>query len=185
MRARVEVTVIPFPVPATSHAACGFAALRAPAPFTSPVMRRVPAFAVTHSPRLRSCSVLSGFISPPLPSVLTQTSCAVRLLRSAGVTPHHRYYEPSRRRLVFSRFPDSAGYTTYLAPPIARWDEDGFSSCSACPCHRAAPNHPAEVASRLGQPAACHVAFAPKQRARPSESYFVEATTGFTCVAAR
>ena len=29
------------------------------------------------------------------------------------------------------------------------WDEDGFSSCSTCPCHRAAPNHPAGVADRL------------------------------------
>src|SRR5688500_11989963 len=32
---------------------------------------------------------------------------------------------------------------------MARWDEDGFSSCSTCPCHRAAPNHPAGVAGRL------------------------------------
>ena len=32
------------------------------------------AFAVTHSRRLRSCSVLGGFINPPLPSVLTPTS---------------------------------------------------------------------------------------------------------------
>src|ERR1700730_2445245 len=52
---------------------------------------------------------------------------------------------------------------------MARWDEDGFSSCSTCPCNRAAPNHPAGVASRLGQPAACHAAFAPDQRARPPE----------------
>jgi len=32
LRARIEVAVIPSPVPAASHAACGFAALRAPAP---------------------------------------------------------------------------------------------------------------------------------------------------------
>ena len=32
LRARVEVAVIPSPIPAASHAACGFAALRAPAP---------------------------------------------------------------------------------------------------------------------------------------------------------
>ena len=32
LRARVEAAVIPFPVPAASHAACGFTALRAPAP---------------------------------------------------------------------------------------------------------------------------------------------------------
>jgi hypothetical protein len=36
-------------------------------------------------------------------------------------------------------FPVDAGYTAVLAPPISRWDEDGFSSCSACPCHRAIP----------------------------------------------
>jgi hypothetical protein len=34
------------------------------------------------------------------------------------------------------------GYTIYLAPPISRWDEDGFTSCSACPCHRAGPTTP-------------------------------------------
>jgi len=32
LRARVGGAVVPFPVPAASHAACGFAALRAPAP---------------------------------------------------------------------------------------------------------------------------------------------------------
>jgi hypothetical protein len=74
LRARIEVAVIPSPVPAASHAACGFAALRAPAPFTSRVMRPCAAFAVTRSRRLTSCSVLGGFINPPLPSVLAPTS---------------------------------------------------------------------------------------------------------------
>src|SRR5262249_40479333 len=66
-----------------------------------------------------------------------------------------------------------------------RLDEDGFSSCSACPCHRAVPTYPAGVTGRLGQPAVCHAGFAPKQRAQPPESYFFEATTGFTDVTAR
>src|SRR5664279_471232 len=35
-------------------------------------------------------------------------------------------------------------YMTYPPPSISRWDEDGFSSCSACPCHRAVPNTPPE-----------------------------------------
>ena len=39
LRARLGVSVTPFPAPATSHVACGFAALRAPAHFTSRVMR--------------------------------------------------------------------------------------------------------------------------------------------------
>src|SRR5215475_4408722 len=35
------------------------------------------------------------------------------------------------------------GYTTYLAPPVSRWDEEGFSSCLACPCsHAVAPTPP-------------------------------------------
>ena len=80
---------------------------------------------------------------------------AARLLCSTGIAPLRRYYEPSRRRLVFGRFPGRLGYTAYLAPPSSRRDEDGFSSCSTCPCHRAAPNHPAGVASCLGQPTAC------------------------------
>jgi hypothetical protein len=38
VRARLGVSVTPFPAPATSHVACGFPALRAPAHFTSRVM---------------------------------------------------------------------------------------------------------------------------------------------------
>ena len=41
LRARVGTSVIPVPIPATSHAACGFPALRAPARFTSRVMRPI------------------------------------------------------------------------------------------------------------------------------------------------
>ena len=41
LRAQVVLTVIPFPVPATSHAACGFPALRAPAQFTTTFMRPI------------------------------------------------------------------------------------------------------------------------------------------------
>jgi len=64
------------------------------------------------------------------------------------------YYGPSRHRLVFGRFHGVSAYTAYLAPPISRWDEDGFSSCSVCPCHRAAPTTPPEwpaAAARLQQ----------------------------------
>ena len=54
-------------------------------------------------------------------------------LRSADITPLHRYYGPSRHPLVFGRLPGFAGYTAYLAPTISRRDEEGFSSCLACP----------------------------------------------------
>jgi len=65
-------------------------------------------------------------------------------LHSTGVPPLRRYHGSSRHRLVFGRLPGVAGHTAYLAPPISRRDEDGFSSCSACPCHRAAPITPPE-----------------------------------------
>ena len=63
-------------------------------------------------------------------------------LRSADITPLHRYYGPSRHPLVFGRLPGFAGYTACLAPTISRRDEEGFSSCLACPCHRAVASTP-------------------------------------------
>jgi len=63
-------------------------------------------------------------------------------LRSTDITPFHRYYGPSRHPLVFGRFPGFAGYTAYPAPAISRWDEEGFSSCLARPCHRAVASTP-------------------------------------------
>jgi hypothetical protein len=63
-------------------------------------------------------------------------------LRSADITPLHRYYGPIRHPLVSGRLPGFAGYTAYLAPAISRWDEEGLSSCSACPCHRAVASTP-------------------------------------------
>src|SRR5271169_2660461 len=63
-------------------------------------------------------------------------------LGSTGITPLRRYYGPIRHPLVFGRLPGIAGYTAYLAPAISRRDEEGFSSCSACPCHRAVASTP-------------------------------------------
>src|SRR5215469_17470079 len=87
---------------------------------------------------------MGAFVISPLPPVLAKTCCAARPLRSTGITPLPRYYEPNRHRLAVSRFPGVAGYTAYPAPPISRWGEDGFSSCSTCPCHRAVPTTPPE-----------------------------------------
>ena len=41
------------------------------------------------------------------------------------------------------RFPGASGYAVYLAPSISRRDEDGFSSCLACPLSPCCPYHPA------------------------------------------
>src|SRR5262245_25206610 len=65
-------------------------------------------------------------------------------LRSTDVTPLRRYYQPLRHPLAFGRLPGVTGYTAYLAPPLSRRDEEGFSSCSTCPGHRAVAPTPPE-----------------------------------------
>src|SRR5215471_16491795 len=50
---------------------------------------------------------------------------------------HRIYYGPVRHPLAFDRLPGLAGYTIYLTPMISHRDERGFTSYSACPCHRA------------------------------------------------
>src|ERR1700752_3136638 len=100
------------------------------------------AFALTYILRLRSCKSMDAFAISSLPSPMLETLQMAGPLRSPDTTPLHRYYGPSRHPLVFGRFPGFAGYTAYLAPTISRRDEEGFSSCSACPCHRAVASTP-------------------------------------------
>ena len=172
LRARVEVTVIPSPVPAASHGSMRISRT------TRSCIVHITGYEAMRSLRRdvqSSSQVLqrAGRVYQSTPAFRVDADIgAARLLGSTGITPLRRYYEPSRRRLVFGRFPGCPGYTAYLAPPISRRDEDGFSRCSACPCHCAAPTHPAGVTDRLRQPAVCHAAFAPKQRAQPPESFF-------------
>ena len=106
-------------------------------------------------------------------------------LGSSGITRLPRYSGPLRHPLVFDRFPGGTGYTASLAPPISRWDEEGFSSCliaSWSPCCR---SHPAGVARRDSQPATGHAAFTLRMRARPPGRLTFGATTAFTFVTAR
>ena len=94
---------------------------------------------------------MGDFVISPLPRLLTKALCAAGPLCSTGVAPFQRYYGPSRHRLVFDRFLGASGYAVYLAPSISRRDEDGFSSCLACPCHRAVPTTPPEGCARRVQ----------------------------------
>src|SRR5262245_37365633 len=87
---------------------------------------------------------MGGFIISPLPPVLVKDSRTAGPLRSAGVTPPRRYCGPFRHPLAFGRFPGVAGYTAYLSPPLSRRGEEGFSSCSTCPRHRAVAPTPPE-----------------------------------------
>src|ERR1700739_3001517 len=100
------------------------------------------AFALTYILRLRSCKPMDAFVISSLPSPRLEALQMAGPLRSTDITPLHRSYEPIRPPLAFGRLPGVAGYTAYLAPAISRRDEEGFSSCSACPCHRAIASTP-------------------------------------------
>src|SRR5262245_34824826 len=102
----------------------------------------VSAFALTYSLRLRSCKSMDAFVISSLPSRLKETLQTEGPLCSADVTPLRRSYGPIRHPLAVDRFPGLAGYTIYPAPVISHRDEEGFSSCSACPCHRAVASTP-------------------------------------------
>jgi hypothetical protein len=78
---------------------------------------------------------------PHLPILLEPLQTA-GLLRSTSITRLHRYCETIRHPLAFSPFPGFTGYRAYLVPAISRRDEEGFSSCLACPCHRAVASTP-------------------------------------------
>ena len=92
--------------------------------------------------------------------MLSEEEQTVGALRSTGITPLPHYYGPFRHPRVFDRFPGGTGYTAYLAPAISRWDAEGFSSCSACPCPHAVAPTPPEWVSRVSQSTAPHAAFA-------------------------
>jgi len=81
--------------------------------------------------------------------MLSEDHSTVGSLRSAGITLRQRYYRPLRHPLLFARFPGCAGYTGYLAPCISAREEEGFSSCLARPCHRAAAPTPPEQGRRM------------------------------------
>ena len=108
--------------------------------------------------RLRSCKSSDAFVISSLPSLMSETLQMAGPLRSADIAPLHRCYGPVRLPLVFGRLPGFAGYTAYLAPAISRRDEEGLSSCSACPCHRAVAFTPPRWRCRIGQISAPHAA---------------------------
>jgi hypothetical protein len=120
----------------------------------------------------------------PLPPLPPRKCGTAGLLGSADITPLLRYYEPIRHRLAVSHFPGLAGYMTYPAPPISRWDEDGLSSCLVCPCHRAVPTTPPKslVASVNCDDRCC---LRPLDGGSAFSSRRFEATNGFICITAR
>src|SRR5262249_38653349 len=67
---------------------------------------------------------------------------------------------PSATLSSSADFPGSPVIRPTQLPRISPRDEEGFSSCSLCPCRRAVANHPAGVTRRLNRLATCHAAFA-------------------------
>ena len=65
-------------------------------------------------------------------------------LRSTGITPLRRYSGPIRHPLAVRPLPRVPGYSLDMAPPLSRWGEEGFSSRSTCPRHRAVALTPPE-----------------------------------------
>ncbi len=74
---------------------------------SSPSLVQPPlsAFALTYILRLRSCKSMDAFVISSLPSLWSETLQTAGLLRSTGVTPPQRYYEPIRHPLAFDRLP--------------------------------------------------------------------------------
>jgi hypothetical protein len=158
--------VSPSPTPATSNGANGFPVRRFPGRFASRVMRPIRRRALSGLPSVATpYSTSSSRISlprdvQPPPQVLQTTGrgyherpclpCCWRhgrpvgLLRSTGITPLPRYYEPVLHPLAFRPLPRDPGYRASLAPPLSRRDEEGFSSCSTRPGHRAVAPTPPE-----------------------------------------
>ena len=71
----------------------------------SPELQDVSAFALTYILRLRSCKSMDAFVISSLPSLWSETLQTAGLLRSTGITPPQRYFEPIRHPLAFDRLP--------------------------------------------------------------------------------
>jgi len=110
--------------------------------------------------RLRSCRLPSVFVRRPcLPSLPEELRNSWVPSLPWELPPVHRYCKPFRHLLAALPFPGSSGYRSDLLLSLSLWDEEGFSSCLTCPCHRAVPTTPPE----------CHVAsVSPRHAMLPS-----------------
>ena len=83
-----------------------------------------------------------GSVPPSLPPCVGSGTPTTGPLRSSGVTRSHGYYGPIRHPFASAPFPGDAGYGSGPAPPLSRRGEEGFASCRARPCRRAAATTP-------------------------------------------
>jgi hypothetical protein len=102
------------------------------------------AFALGYILHLRSCRLLGAFLRAPLPPGFGRSYAQEGPLAPQALPCFPAPTDPAATLSSSAAFPVDAGYTTYLPPSISRWDEEGFSSCSTRPGHRAVALPPPE-----------------------------------------
>jgi len=135
---------------------------------------------------LRSCRLPSVFIRRPcLPSLPEE-------LRNSWVPSLPGGYPSSSLLQTLpppSRLPSFSWFSRLWVGPAPEYFSLGrvrFLQLRNMPLSPYCPYHPAGMSCRLGQPAPRHVAFIRREKTRlPDLSFFFEATSGFTFVAAR
>jgi hypothetical protein len=93
--------------------------------------------------------------------------------------------DPSATLSSSADFPGSPVIRPTQLPRISPRDEEGFSSCSLCPCRRAVANHPAGVTRRVNRLATGRAAFALTVAGSASGTSHFRGHLAFTCVTAR
>src|ERR1700738_2829262 len=131
------------------------------------------AFALMYRLLLRSCKLMGVFVISPLPSFF------VGVVASSRAPSLHGHYAasqllrappPPSRLPPFSWVRQLYGFPASAIFMTGRGGLLQLLYMSLSPC---CPYHPAGVSCRFGQPAPCHAAFAPKERARPPDLSFV------------
>src|SRR5450755_3091796 len=194
------------PAPATSNGAGGFPALRSPARFTPRLMRPAVAAALSalaHGHRLLHLARPAQPSSWRISSVSGLADQRVLLSRHPCLPCCRRSREqqgpfapralprfvatadPSATLSSSADFPVLPVIRPTQLPRISPRDEEGFSSCSLCPCRRAVANHPAGVTRRIDRSATCHAAFAFSVAGSASGTSTFRGDHAFTAVTAR
>ena len=105
--------------------------------------QNISAFTLTYILLRRSCIRMGAFIIHPCLPV-SQRKCK----QQGPFAPRAllRFFATMGPSATLSSSTDFLGSPVirFAAPPISRRDEEGFSSCLAYPCHRAAANTPPE-----------------------------------------
>ena len=124
---------------------------------TNPRTARTSQPSPYYSLRLRSCKSMDAFVISSLPSRLKETLQTEGPFAPRPLLRFIAHTDPSATLSSSIDFPVEP-VILHPAPVISRRDEEGFSSCLACPCHRAVASTPPRQRCRIGQISAPHAA---------------------------